>query len=208
MTASHESIQTVDNLLAYFRDELVQAFEEVDWEASEHTEAYLVHLLKGFTRLEPNSAEEVGFDKPAAFYLGEAMNSPGDRRVDVYRRLGDASLFNCGFFDAYLNRGLVDTSYYQDVGRLAYDKLSRLHDLHKPSGPFEDVFDELASNFDSVVEALQWVGRSLQTSGSTVPSSGTEPEMLDTHQGENTTPDAYQSFQGADGIVPPETDED
>lgn len=209
MTASHESIQTVDNLLAYFREELVRAFEEVDWEASEETEAYLVHLLKGFTRLEPNSAEEVGFDKPAAFYLGEAMNSPGDRRVEVYRRLGDASLFNCGFFDAYLARGLVNTSYYQGVGRLAYEKLSHLHKARRPAGPFETVFEELASNFDDVVAALQWVGRSLEQSDAmSPPGSDIEPLDVQHEDDDETTPEAYRSLQRAGGVAPPDEDDE
>lgn len=165
MSSSHESIQTVKNLLAYFREELLEAFEELNLEASEETEAYLVHLLKGFSRLNEQSSKEMGFDKPAAFYLGEAINSPGDRRLEAFRRLGDASLFNCGFFEAYISRRLVDAAYYQDVGRLAYQKLSH-HLAHRSSGAgFQSVFEELASNFDGVVRAFNHLGRTLKGDG-------------------------------------------
>ena len=162
MSKSHESIQTVSSLLAYFREELSAAFEKLDVETSDETEAYLVHLLEGYTRLNPESAEAVGFEKPAAFYLGEAMNSPGERRIEVYRRLGDASLFNCGFFEGYISRRLVDAEYYQDVGRLAYQKLSHLMTYKSSSEMFQAIYVELADHFEGVVDAFQWLGRSLK----------------------------------------------
>lgn len=165
MTDSDQAIKTVPSLLAYFRDELDEAFEKYDLDASEETEAYLVHLLEGFTRIEPEFAEEVGFDKPAAFYLGEAMNSPGDRRIEAYRRLGDASLFNCGFFDGYISRRLVDSDYYQGVGRLAYQKLTHILSTRRSNAVFRPIFGELANNFERVVDAFKWLGRSLKNDG-------------------------------------------
>lgn len=161
MSSSDESIQTVQNVLSYFRQELRDALTEIDVSASEPTEAYLVHLLDGFTRIEPSSAEKVGFDKPAALLLGEAMNAPGEQRIEAFRRLGDASLFNCGFFAGYLSRRLVDSEYYQDVGRLSYQKLTQLMSLKDSSEMFRTIYDELSSNFEGVVEAFQRLGRSL-----------------------------------------------
>jgi len=171
MSKSDQSIQTAPSLLAYFREELEGAFDELDVDASEETEAYLVHLLEGFTRIEPDFAEEVGFDKPAAFYLGEAMDSPGDERIEAYRRLGDASLFNCGFFEGYISRRLVDSEYYQDVGRHAYHKLSNLLTFKRSNEMFRGIFGELAENFERVVEAFQALGSSLQDDGVDVPEA-------------------------------------
>lgn len=179
MSKSHESIQTVSSLLAYFRDELSTAFEKLDVETSDETEAYLVQLLDGYTRLNPESADEVGFEKPAAFYLGEAMNSPGDRRIEVYRKLGDASLFNCGFFRGYISRRLVDADYYQDVGRLAYSKLSQLMTFKSSSEMFRAIYVELADNFDGVVDAFRWLGRSLQGDESVKVSEEVERKLAE-----------------------------
>lgn len=165
MSQSDPSIETVPTLLAYFREELDEAFDELEVDASEETEAYLIHLLEGFTRIEPDYAEEVGFDKPAAFYLGEAMNSPGDRQIEAYRRLGDASLFNCGFFEGYISRRLVDSEYYQDVGRHAYQKLTSLMSVKRSDEMFRGIFGELAENFERVVRAFQWLGGTLQDDG-------------------------------------------
>lgn len=170
MSQSDQTIETAPTLLAYFREELDEAFEELDVEASEDTEAYLVHLLEGFTRIEPDYAEEVGFDKPAAFYLGEAMNSPGDRQIEAYRRLGDASLFNCGFFEGYISRRLVDSEYYQDVGRHAYRKLTSLMSVKRSDDMFRGIFGELAENFERVVRAFQWLGGTLRDDGVDIES--------------------------------------
>jgi hypothetical protein len=190
MSKSDQSIQTAPSLLAYFREELEGAFDELDVDASEETEAYLVHLLEGFTRIEPDFAEEVGFDKPAAFYLGEAMDSPGDERIEAYRRLGDASLFNCGFFEGYISRRLVDSEYYQDVGRHAYHKLSNLLTFKRSNEMFRGIFGELAENFERVVEAFQALGSSLQDDGVDVP------EAVERQFGSGTTTDAT-SLQAA-----------
>lgn len=165
MSQSNESIQTAPSLLAYFREELEEAFDQLDVDTSEETEAYLVHLLEGFTRIEPDFAEEVGFEKPAAFYLGEALNSPGDQRFEAYRRLGDASLFNCGFFEGYISRRLVDSEYYQGVGRHAYQELSSLLTFKRSNDMFRGIFEELAEHFEQVVEAFQWLGGSLEDDG-------------------------------------------
>lgn len=165
MSNSQESIQTVSSLLAYFREELITAFEKTSVETSEDTEAYLVHLLDGFSRIDPASAEEVGFDKPAAFYLGEAMNSPGEQRIEAFRRLGDASLFNCGFFAGYISRRLVDAEYYQGIGRLSYQKLTQLMAMKSSGEMFRGIFEELTDNFEGVVESFRWLGRSLQADG-------------------------------------------
>ncbi len=179
MSRSHESIQTVSSLLAYFRQELTTAFEKLDVEASEETEAYLVQLLDGYSRLEPEDSEAVGFDKPAALILVEAMNSPGERRIEIYRRLGDASLFNCGFFEGYISRRLVDADYYQDVGRLAYQKLTHLLTAKDSSQMFRAIFGELAGNFDGVVDAFQWLGRSLQTDDTVMVAEHVERKMAE-----------------------------
>ncbi|MFU8804762.1 MAG: hypothetical protein ACNA8W_13185, partial [Bradymonadaceae bacterium] len=111
MSDSHHSIHKVANLLGFFRNELVQAFEKLGLTTSEETQTYLIHMLQGFTRLDAKGAEEIGFYKPAAMLLGEAMNSVGDRRIEAYRRLGDASLFSCGFFGQRLARAPVSPDY-------------------------------------------------------------------------------------------------
>jgi hypothetical protein len=159
MKESQESIQCTNNLLNYFRQELRVAFDGIGLQSSENTEAYLVYLLENFVRLDPQLSEDVGFQKAAALLLGEAMNSPGDLQIEAYRRLGDASLFNCGFFDAHLTRrGAVTSQYYRDVGRIAYGQLSDLMMLKRSGGVFQQIYEELAAQFDAFVEAFKRLG--------------------------------------------------
>lgn len=160
MKESQESIQCTSNLVNYFREELRLAFQRLGLRSSEHTEAYLVYLLENFVRFDPSLRQEVGFQKAAALLLCEAMSAPGEQRIEAYRRLGDASLFNCGFFDAHLvRRGVVSSRYYRDVGRIAYSQLSDLM-LLKPTGKvFQQIYEELAAHFDAFVEAFKWLGR-------------------------------------------------
>ncbi|QDG52589.1 hypothetical protein FIV42_18155 [Persicimonas caeni] len=160
MKGSQGSIQSTSNLLNYFREELKAAFDAIGVDSTENTEAYLVHLLENFVRLDPQLAQEVGFQKPAAFLLGDAMNAPGEQRIVAYRRLGDVSLFNCGFFDAHLTRrGTVSSQYYRNVGRIAYGQLSDLMMFKDPGGLFQQIYEELADKFDGFVEAFKCLGR-------------------------------------------------
>ncbi len=159
MKGSNGPIQSTANLLNYFREELKGAFDHIGLDSSENTEAYLVHLLESFVRVDEQLADEVGFEKPAAFLLCEAMNSPGEQRLVAYRRLGDASLFNCGFFDAHLTRrGRVSPEYYRNVGRLAYGQLSDLIGRKPSGGVFGQIYEELSAKFDAFVDAFKCLG--------------------------------------------------
>ncbi len=159
MTDSQCSIQQVDNLFQYFRSELSSAFERLGLSTSDETQTYLVHLLENFVRLDEKKAQDVGFEHPAAFILCEALSSAGDRRIEAYRRLGDASLFSCGFFEEYLDRSnsVVPLDYYRKMGRTAYSSLQDLMEFKAPGGAFHIIYDELTQKFDTVVEAFRFL---------------------------------------------------
>ncbi|RAL22285.1 hypothetical protein DL240_10560 [Lujinxingia litoralis] len=159
MTDSHHTIHRVANLLHYFRAELADAFQALGLTTAEETQTYLVYLLEGFARSNAESAQTIGFDRPAAFILGEAMNAAGERRIDAYRRLGDASLFSCGFFEERLDRTPVKSGYYRDMGRVAYGRLGELMAYKQPGGAFHIIFEELTRCFDVVVDAFQLVSQ-------------------------------------------------
>lgn len=157
MTDSQHSIQQVANLFQFFRTELTAAFEKLGLTTRDETQTYLVHLLEGFVRLDEKKVEDLGFHRPAALILGDALSSAGDQRIEAYRRLGDASLFSCGFFEKYLDRhnSVVPLKYYRDMGRNAYSNLHGLMQFKAPGGAFHIIFDELTEKFDTVVEAFR-----------------------------------------------------
>lgn len=154
-----KSLEEPTNLLTFFRRELKEAFDDVGVDAAEETEAYIVHLLNGFACIEAERIDEIGFDKPAAILLGEANNATGERRVEAYRRVGDLSLFNCGFFGEYLTRRCMSEEYYRDIGQIAYKKLNDLISHKQSGGSFPSVFDELVVKFGEFVEALKRLGQ-------------------------------------------------
>lgn len=157
MTDSHHSLSEVADLFEFFRTELSTAFEKLGLTTTDQTQRYLVNLLENFVRLDQRSAEEIGFERPAAFILGDALNSAGDRRIEAYRRLGDASLFSCGFFEQRLDRdnSVVPLEYYRNMGRSAYSSLESLMKFKAPGGAFHLIYDELSAKFDFFVEAFQ-----------------------------------------------------
>ncbi len=157
MTDSQHSIHEVASLFDFFHSELSSAFDSIGLTTSDETENYLVCLLEGFVRLDAQSARDVGFERPAAFILGDALESAGEQRIEAYRRLGDASLFSCGFFERHLNRdnSVVSLKYYRNMGRNAYSNLESLMEFKAPGGAFHRIYDELTAKFDTVVEAFQ-----------------------------------------------------
>ncbi len=159
MTDPNQSITKANTLYQFFRDELAEAFDDLGLTPREETQAYLVHLLDRFARLDDSNRQAVGFERPAAMMLGDALRGAGDQRIEAYRNLGDASLFSCGFFEAYLNRprALVDANYYRDMGKNAYAHVESLMEFKAPGGAFHRIFDELVRQFDGVVAAFQRV---------------------------------------------------
>ncbi len=158
-------IEPVGSLLGFFRDELVAALDAQGVDTSEETEAYLVHLLESYSRLDGAKAEEVGFSKPAALLLEEAMHSSGEQRIEAYRRIGDASLYSCGFFKDHLERRGVGDEYYRRVGRTAYSSLSDWMNLKQPGGIFELIYRELTAKFDDFVDAFTRLGGQKESQG-------------------------------------------
>jgi hypothetical protein len=154
-------ITQATSLLDFFRDEFQLACDELGLETSQETEAYLVHLLDGYTRVVPENQQELGFGRPAAFMLGDAVHGAPGARIEAYRKLGDACLYNCGFFDARLTRRSVSSSYYEAMGRNAYD---HVHGLMRVQGgaiqrnPFAQIFAELSNKFSGVVRAFKKLG--------------------------------------------------
>lgn len=170
-------IEPVGDLLSYFHEELTSAFQRINIKTSTETEAYLVHLLDAYARPDV-LGDEVGFGKPAAALLEEAMLCEGERRIEAYRRLGDVSLYSCGFFAEHLTRRNLSASYYRQVGQTAYTSLTDLMSFKQPGGIFAMIFRELAYNFDRITDAFRWIGRAHAADdiGELVDSLGTSTD--------------------------------
>jgi hypothetical protein len=135
------------NLTEFFRELLQTAMQRQAVESSEETEFYLVKLLERFAR-----AERGWFSRPLALEYLESFHSPAAHRFGKLRHVGDTSLFVSGLFMESLHRQLVSADYYTQLGRTAYDHLSKLScDVGAPP---RDSFAELADRFPDFVRVL------------------------------------------------------
>ena len=135
------------NLTEFFRDLLQSAMRSESVQSSEETEFYLVKLLERFAR-----AEREWFERPLALEYLESFHSPVTHRAGKLRHVADTSLFVSGIFMESIHRQLVSADYYTQLGRTAYEHLSRLSsDVRALPG---DSFAELADGFPDFVRVL------------------------------------------------------
>ncbi|MCR9202984.1 MAG: hypothetical protein NXH75_00290 [Halobacteriovoraceae bacterium] len=63
-------------------------------------------------------------DKILGMKLLETHNMNKEERKRTLKDIGDTALVICGFFSDSLNRKIIDTSYYQELGQTAYQRLN------------------------------------------------------------------------------------
>ena len=56
--------------------------------------------------------------------LLESTLLPRGKQINELKDIGDTALFLCGYFSDSLNRKLVDTNYYRQIGQSSYKKLN------------------------------------------------------------------------------------
>jgi hypothetical protein len=155
----------VANLREFFKDALHGALEKRHLAVEDQTEHYVVNLLTLFSRSEElyDSTSEGRRLKPLVVMLSEALEarSEGDRNRGL-QRLGDVSLFVAGFFAQSFARKLIDIDYHIAMGGRAYAALAETMSRGK-GRVLGQVFAELASNFQPMVDALNEVSETSYT---------------------------------------------
>lgn len=147
-----------DNLTAFFAEQLTRAFDLLRLSPTHETLSYLLFLLERHVKLDHDDEEEkrqLGFERPAAFMLGDAVEAPPSHRIEAYRKLGDACLYNCGFFDARITRRAVSASYYKRMGKDAYASVADLVQRSPGQSSLRQIFAELAEKFEGIVAAFK-----------------------------------------------------
>lgn len=92
--------------------------------------------------------------------LGEkilnASTLSSSKKIEAYKEIGDTSLVVCGYFSHSLNKKILPSSYYESIGKTAYQ---RLNDLV----PFElgvpKFYKTLATSFNSLINILEGVSQ-------------------------------------------------
>ena len=168
-------LQTHDNLFDFFHEEVDAAADATGKEVSEEGVFYLSNLLVEQTRAPSMDTP----DTLAELHI-QASHSDRIAAIRSYRTLGDKALYTAGFFPESLSRKAVRASYYVDMGRSAYDRLS--HMLEAPrgaaligseSGGHKDlsaIFAELAESFFACTEILREVHEAMRARSAATPS--------------------------------------
>lgn len=164
-----------DNLFDFFHDEVDAATDATGSEVSEEGVFYLTNLLVEQSRTPPRK----GPATLAELHI-RAAHAPRATQIQSYRTLGDRALYVTGFFPESLSRKTVRVSYYEDMGRAAYDRLASLlgrnpspdQTGHKGLG---EIFAELSDSFHTCIEVLREVHDAMQARTEKKPS---EPELL------------------------------
>lgn len=143
----------------FFHSKITEASRDLNIKLEEHVEFYLVNLLTSFIqRTTPgddteNSEMDV-LSTPLAFMLKRALEAPIERQPQLYRSLGDASLYVSGFFQDYFNRKTFDINYYMTMGASAYEQASSLTRSQSRDDGFHELMESLAKNFGQIVDVV------------------------------------------------------
>jgi hypothetical protein len=142
----------------YFREQLVEVLARQAVGVRESTEWYLVNLL-GEQALITNPRL---WDETFAELAAEAQEASGTEKLRLLRKLGDKSLYVCGFFSDHLERRGVTPSYAIAFGSQAYTSAHQLAQLGMSAveSGLAEVFHELAQKFERLIAVLDEVRES------------------------------------------------
>lgn len=144
----------------FFHNKITEASRDLKIKLEDHVEFYLVNLLTSFIQ-KTTIGESEGVEEqqdvlstPLAFMLKRALEAPADRQPQLYRTLGDASLYVSGFFQDYFNRKTFDINYYMTMGASAYEQASSLTRGQPRDDAFHETMESLAKNFSQIVDVV------------------------------------------------------
>ncbi len=142
----------------YFRNEVSDARSSLGIDFSDGVESYLVNLLSEFTHRD--SRPEFG-EEPLAMLYKRALDS-GDElsRISHLRYLGDEALYLSGFFLAFIQRSIVDLSYYVSMGGGAYGSVGDLVGTRLNGNQHARLYWDMADGFENLVAVLNRIARS------------------------------------------------
>ncbi len=154
------------NLNEFFYHSLKQAQAEEGVELNPFVEFYVMNLLSRLTTpsiWQTMTEQEVC--SLAELYL-QSLGCVPVKQADILRQVGDWCLFVSGFFPDSVARQLVDESYYINLGRASYSRLT------VPPLPYflnldQDVFVHLCGQFIPIVNLLARISEQAQMQAAT-----------------------------------------
>lgn len=148
MTDRSHPLISQASMEAFFLDLVRDATIGVGVDLSEDSEHYLVQLLA--SRVRRDRLDVV----PFAMLWDRALQASPAEKLSGFRELGDSALFVGGFFQDSLPKRHVSRSYVADMGAMAYGSLAGLLRQMASGRQHCEMYDELAEQFDSLLDVL------------------------------------------------------
>ena len=157
---SYGRVVPVHNLCDYFRTSIDEVIEQQGVQLDPHATHYVVNMMALFSRSEElyeDDGETFGL-RPLALMLADAADAPDPgQRQQILQRIGDVALFMAGFFIESFSNKAVDVDYYICMGENAYGSLSEEIRGAAHRHVLRDVFHELATKFQVLIDVLNEV---------------------------------------------------
>ena len=98
-------------------------------------------------------------EKTLGIKLLNASSLTRSLQIRELQDIGDTSLFLCGYFSESLNNKLISTRYYEDVGRISYERLnyfiSSIYDVNQFYYSFARSFTQVTIIMNLVAQKLK-----------------------------------------------------
>lgn len=114
------------NLQGFFFDGLIEINKKSLCPVPESVIYYSSDVLDKFALSQDffEMSEGKVREKILGMKLLEATQFGRDEQKRIYKEVGDMSLLVCGYFSESVNKKIVDTQYYSQLGKMAYSHLN------------------------------------------------------------------------------------
>ncbi|MDO9184046.1 MAG: hypothetical protein Q7U04_16655 [Bacteriovorax sp.] len=106
---------------------------------------------KFFEQVDGKSREKI-----LGIKLLEAGQLSREKQKAALRDVAETSLLVCGYFADSLNKKIIDTKYYQDLGRIAY---SRLNSITPEAYDVPSFYKVMANSFSGITLLMNLVSK-------------------------------------------------
>jgi hypothetical protein len=152
----------------FFKEAVRDAFSKIKVEAFPMAEDYLVNILEHYVvashLYDVEEYNEQGQKRPStlAETLLIAAQSQHATKVDMLKKLGDRTLYVCGFFSDSFQRKVIDVDYCAEMAGTAYRILAQ----STKEDTLCQVYSLYSKKFLVFVEALNYISEKSQLQSS------------------------------------------
>ncbi len=156
MSRSFENLSLESSLQVYFFDRL-QEFNKKSINPIRPEFVYYSSLImdhygdanKYFEKVDGKTREKI-----LGIKLMESSQYPKEKQKIILKDIAETSLLLCGYFSDSLNKKIVDTKYYQEIGMLAFN---RLNSFQNRAFDIAGFFEMMAKNFQCITSLMNLV---------------------------------------------------